>query len=275
MISVWRGGSPHESAADGAQHEFGDAVEFELFHDARAVGFDGVDTDAETGGDLLTSESFGEEVIDMALASGEGFVKIVVFEEFWIAPFALTENSRDGGAEVRLAVMDALDGFEEPFLDGILEKVALGSGANGADDVPFIAMHAEDEDAGLRGLAQDALDGFDAVQLLHADINHRYVGEMQFGLFNGLAAGGGFGDHQQIGIFLENAAHSGAKEAMIIGEKNADGHQGRASAGFSRARSGTGSKGSTRRILVPPPGEEATSSVPSNAVARSRIPGMP
>lgn len=81
------GSLAYEAAADGGEDEFGDGVEAEFVHDAGAVGFDGVEGEFEAVGYVLIGVAFGEHLVDLAFAFGEGIVAVgldlgVVGEEF-------------------------------------------------------------------------------------------------------------------------------------------------------------------------------------------------
>src|ERR1035437_791537 len=71
--------SRHYSPADGAEDQLGNAVQVQLFHDAPAMGFHGVQTEAEAVGDFLVAVALGEELVDLALAIGEQVVTVAGF----------------------------------------------------------------------------------------------------------------------------------------------------------------------------------------------------
>jgi len=72
-------GSGHQAAADRAQHQFGNAVQVHLFHDAPAMGLHGVEAQVEAVGDILIAVAFSQELVDLALAVGERVEAVVDF----------------------------------------------------------------------------------------------------------------------------------------------------------------------------------------------------
>src|SRR3954464_6849723 len=61
-----------DSFAQGVFRELGYAVGPEFFHHPAAVGFDGLGTDADRGGDLLGALAVGDLAEDLLFACGEG-----------------------------------------------------------------------------------------------------------------------------------------------------------------------------------------------------------
>src|SRR3990172_5837680 len=65
---IWSSVGVFEQAVlEGVADEFGPALEAQLFHEARLVGFDGLDADAEAVGDLLVGVAVGEEPQNFSL----------------------------------------------------------------------------------------------------------------------------------------------------------------------------------------------------------------
>jgi len=182
--------SRNKATADGAEDEFGGAMEGEFFHDAGAVGFDGVEAEGELGGDFLVAVAFGEELVDVTFAVGEEVVAVVGRG----VENGSLEEAADGGAEEALALGDGEDGFDEFGFEAILEDVAAGAFADGAEDVAFIGVHAEHEHRGGGGEAADLGEGFEAVEAFHTDVEEDEIGEVKASEFDGFGAGTGFGN---------------------------------------------------------------------------------
>ena len=182
--------SGDEAPADSAEDEFGGAMEGEFFHDAGAVGFDGVEAQGELGGDFLVAVAFGEELVDVTFAFGEEVVAVVGRG----VEHGLLEEAADGGAEEALALGYGKDGFDEFGFEAILEDVAAGAFADGAEDVAFVGVHAEHEDGGGGVEAVKLGEGFEAIEAFHADIEEDKIGEVKASEFDGFGAGTGFGN---------------------------------------------------------------------------------
>ena len=60
--------SANHASAHRVQDDLGRAVQIELLHDPRAMGFDGAETDEEQRCDFLVDLAFGNELKDFALA---------------------------------------------------------------------------------------------------------------------------------------------------------------------------------------------------------------
>jgi len=184
------------------------------------MGFDGVEAEAELGGDFLVAIAFGEELVEVAFAFGEQIEAIVGggVED------GLVEESADGGTEEAVAAGDGEDGFDEFGFEAILEDIAASAFPDGAEDVAFVGVHAEHEDGDGGVEAMQLGEGFEAVEALHADVEEDKVGEVFAGEIDGFGAGAGFSDDEEGGVGFEDAADALADEGVIVGEKDAVGH---------------------------------------------------
>ena len=55
------------------RHQFGGAVQIQLFHDSPAMGFHRVQAEVQTIGNFLVAVAFGEQLVDLPLAIGQAF----------------------------------------------------------------------------------------------------------------------------------------------------------------------------------------------------------
>lgn len=171
-----------EAVAHGEADEFADGMEVEFFHDAAAVGFDGVDAEVKRRGDLFVGLAFSDHLKDLSLTRGEevdgiGDVFAVVFEN----------RVTDFGAEPAFADGDGADSGEEVLLAGVLEEVAAGACAKDFADVDAVLVHGEGKDADFGAGLEDAAGGFDAVEFRHGDVHDDDVGEKRLGEVEGFA----------------------------------------------------------------------------------------
>ena len=88
---------------------------------------------------------------------------------------ALAQPLCDAGRQHALAPGDAADRIEQLLPRRVLEQVAARAGVERARDVGVGVVGGEDQDAGRHVLAAQALDGLDAVELRHAQIDERHV----------------------------------------------------------------------------------------------------
>ena len=66
------GGSGGDNiVANGVEDEFGEGVQIELDHDVGAMGFRGIDADAEERGNFLIALAFGEKLENLAFARSD------------------------------------------------------------------------------------------------------------------------------------------------------------------------------------------------------------
>ena len=102
----------------------------------------------------------------------------------------------------------------------------------------------------------DLARGLEAGHARHRHVEHRDVGVLRLGGFEGAHAVGGLGHHLHVGLAVDQHAQAGADDAVVVGDQDAD-----------------------HRILsvteVPPFGAERTSSSPPTSRARSAMPRRP
>eukprot|EP01034_Spumella_vulgaris_P011346 gene11346-14429_t len=152
-----RGSGGDEAFADGEADEVGLGLEAEFAEEIGAVRLRGARADKKFFGDTGIIFSLGGELEDHALAGGERLQEVGGIGGF-------SSEGVDGpfgkrGAEETAAGEDFADGGGDFGGGGAFQDVGGGAGAEGLDDVGFVVVHREDEDArGWRGLADLAED---------------------------------------------------------------------------------------------------------------------
>lgn len=96
------------------------------------MGFDGVESELELGGDLLTGFGVGEELQHLLFAFGERIVGVAEAVGLDLADVAGNEGFVEYGGKKWLAGGDGADGGDEVRFGGIFEQVAFGAGRDGA-----------------------------------------------------------------------------------------------------------------------------------------------
>jgi len=115
-----------------------------------------------------------------------------------------------------------LDGVEEDAVGFVLEDIAAGARFDDLLDQFVGLVHGENENfGGGRGFANLA-SGFDAVEERHADVQDGNLGFVLGGLFDGVAAVGGFGADLPAGVRLEKSAEAGADNGVIIRDQDGE-----------------------------------------------------
>jgi hypothetical protein len=107
----------------------------------------------------------------------------------------------------------AADGGSDVFGAGCFQKVAGGSGADGAEDFVVLFEHGENDDGGLRRELSQSCDAVDAIHAWQADIEQKHLWR-------------GFGGQRGEGIFARGEALSageafdavqGTGESLAVG----------------------------------------------------------
>jgi hypothetical protein len=218
-----RGSGGDDFVADGVEDEFGEGVEIELEHDVGAMGFGGVDADAEEVGDLLVAFAFGEKLEDFAFTGGEAGT---------VGPSGIGgigseipgSNGRGNTeGEVGLVLADGIDGGEENAAGVIFQDVAAGPGFDDLPNELVGFVHGEDEDLGVRRGLANATGSVHAIQKGHADIEDGDIGFVLGGFFDGVAAVNGFGADLPAFARFKESAQSGANDGVIIRDQDAKG----------------------------------------------------
>jgi len=192
-------------------------VEIELEHDVGAVGFGGVDADAEDVGDFLVAFAFGEKLEDFAFARGKaGTVRLG-------RVFARVGGGGDAKGEIGLVLAEGVDGGEENAASVVFEDIAAGAGFNDLANEFIGFVHGEDQDLRAGRGFMNAAGGVHAVEKRHADIENGDVGFEFGGFFNGIAAINGFGADVPVIAGFEEGAQTGANDGVVIRDQNAKG----------------------------------------------------
>ena len=188
-------------------------VQIQLFHDAAAMGFYGVDAQVQRGGDFLIGFSFGDHLQHLALAGGEQVERITD-----VAAIVGEHGVRNGRAEIAFTFRDGADCRDQIRVGGILQQVSACAGAQDFADVDGVLMHAEGEHAGARGGCNQSTGRLDAVQLRHGDVHQHHVGLKFFAGFDGFPAVGGLADDLHVGLRRQNHLEALPDQHVVVGQ---------------------------------------------------------
>ena len=203
--------------ADGVVDEFGDGMEIELEHNVGAVGFGGVDANAQEGGDFLVGFAFGEELENFAFAWGKAGTGTRGIRGK-IGGIARGGNAR---GEVRFVLTKGVHGGEEDAVGVVFEDVAAGASVNNLLNEVVGFVHGEDEDFDFGRRFVNAASGLDAVEERHADIQDDDM-RLEFGgFFDGIATVGGLSADFPAVVRFEKGAETGANDGVVIGDEDA------------------------------------------------------
>jgi hypothetical protein len=204
--------------ADGVDDQFGEGVEVEFEHYVGAVGFGGVDADAEEAGYFLVAFALGEELEYFAFArreAGAGGFRVV-------GGVGSGRGLGDAGGEEGFVLAESVNGVEEDAVGFVLENEAAGAGLNDLLNEVVGLVHGEDENFGGWGGFANVACGFDTVEERHADVEDGDVWLMLRGFFDSVAAVGGFGANLPAGARFEESAEAGADDGMIIRDQDGE-----------------------------------------------------
>jgi hypothetical protein len=80
-------------------------------------------------------------------------------------------------------------------------------------------VHAQHDDSDFRIALDDLRCGIDAVELRHGDIHHHDIGRELFGHSDRLPSIGGFADHFDGGIGLQQKPQTFPNDSVIVGHE--------------------------------------------------------
>src|SRR5262245_3884501 len=177
----------HDAGADGEADQTRHVVDSQPLHQARAVGLDGLDAHLENMGDLLGGSPLGNQLENLALATGKALERLG-FLGLAFAEKPLDHLPGDPWRKVGLTPHDRLQRERELGDRGPLEQVAGDAGPQGLSHVARIGMHREDQDASARGILAEPSGDLDAAEAGHPDVQKRDVGSVLHDQIQGLAA---------------------------------------------------------------------------------------
>jgi hypothetical protein len=195
-------------------------VQIKFEHDVGAMGFGGVDGDAEERGDFFIGLTLGEELEDLAFTRSEPGARM--FGSFGRSDGGIIGgDSGNASGEVGFVLAYGIDGGEENAVGIIFEDVTTRAGLNDLLNEIVGFVHGQDKDFGIGGRGTNAASGFDSVEQGHADIQDSDVG-LEFGGFvYGIAAVGSFGGDFPAGTGFEESTESGANDGMVVSDQDA------------------------------------------------------
>jgi hypothetical protein len=85
--------------------------------------------------------------------------------------------------------------------------------------IGFVAVHAQDQDPGVRDAPRDLPRGLDPVQPAHGDIHDDDVGRLLQRAANGLRAVARLGDDLPSGMFLQHFAQPLPHQRVIVSQQ--------------------------------------------------------
>ena len=182
----------------------------ERIHDVGAVDGDGVNAEAELGGDFLVGFAGDDVLKDFEFTRSEAGVA-----------FALEiAGKSDLRVKDGFAFGDFLDSGDEVEVHGVFKDVAAGTGFKRLADERVFGMHAEHEDRDIGRFCEDAARGFDAVDLGKRTVHDDYVGMELFGELNGFEAVAGFAHDLERRLVFEDPAEAAADKSVVVDEED-------------------------------------------------------
>ena len=98
------------------------------------------------------------------------------------------------------------------------KAIPLYKGAQRLDDVGLVVVHREDEHLGVRAGGAHLAQRLEPVQPGHGEVEEEEGGLVLFDRLDGAEAVGDLGQHLEVAVGLEDAAHAAAHDFMVIGE---------------------------------------------------------
>ena len=128
------------------------------------------------------------------------------------------------GREQSLPGGDHADAVQELGRTAVLEQETAGAGLQTLEHVRVGVVRGQDENAYPRQVvrAGDRPGGLDAVHLRHPDVHEHDVRAGGAGLRHGFGAGGGFPDHRDVVLQVEQQPEAGPHQLLVVDEKHPD-----------------------------------------------------
>ena len=137
------------------------------------------------------------------------------------------ERAYGAGIEERLAAHRGAAGLDEVAVDGALEHVAGGAGADRLEQVLLVVVHREHEHADLGLAVRDLTRGLQSRLARHRDVEDRQMDVLGECPLDGLVAVGRLGDDLEVGLGVEHHAQSAQDDRMVVGDEDAGLQRGR------------------------------------------------
>src|SRR5712692_7978825 len=204
----------------GELDEFDGVADFELLHDARAVGFHGLGRKRQGLRDRGVGAPLDDQLQHVPFAQGEAVERADVRA---FAKVVVDHRLGDPMAQVALARPQRADRLHHFLARGFLEDVALRARLQGAVDVLGAQIHGEDQHARLRTFLDDAPRRLHAVELRHGDVHDDDVRAQAQRLGDRLAAVARDTNHLQVALF-EQGPKTVTDDRVIVGKQYRNGH---------------------------------------------------
>jgi hypothetical protein len=105
---------------------------------------------------------------------------------------------------------------------GVLHQVATRAGQNRRGDVLLIDGHRECDHASSGVILDDLLDGFDPVEIGHAQVHQDHGRAQLLCQTHAHPSEGSLRDHLDTGLRLEHRHEPGPEQIVVVDDENAD-----------------------------------------------------
>lgn len=147
---------------------FGAGADLKFFINPADIGVDGLVTDAKFFGDLFVEKTLAEAIEDFLFALGKIFSGL---RRGAGSLKGLGDFAGDVSGHGRTAAMNFANGFQQFGALGALEKVAVGAGGEGAEDIIGVFVDGEHDDLESRDKLFQLAHAFDAVDAREIDVH--------------------------------------------------------------------------------------------------------
>ena len=163
------------------------------------------------------------------------------------------------GVHVPAAARDLANRRHDLGVRCLLQDVAAGARRKGLADIARLVLHREDEHLSIRVLVLELRERLQAGLVRHDDVEQDHVGLQGPGLEDGVAGIAGLAHRLEVVRRLEQQPQAAAHHRVVVDDEHPDAHE-------------TGTSATT---VVPAPGRDSISSLPSISASRSRMPRRP
>ena len=156
------------------------------------------------------------KMIQLPLTFREKLISILELLLIQTAAVGFFKKTRHRWAEICFARLNLLDCFDEAFLECVLEQISASPGLDSTNNIPFVAIHAQDQHGCFGRMTQHLTGSLDTVQFLHRDVDDRDIRLMLFCNIDRFQSGARLCDDLKAFLPLQNAAESLSEKVMIV-----------------------------------------------------------
>src|SRR5690606_10531280 len=211
---------------DGVHGHLHPAGQVEFLQDVLDVDLDCAFGDVELPRDDLVAGAVRQALDDLALAGGQAgaFAASRRAAVGGLLAEAVDQLGRHVVGNDRFAAGGAADRRRQRVGVDVLDQVAAGAVAQRLAELVGLLGNRQDHHRAARDALHQQLQGFQARQARHVEVEQDDVRQELLGALDPFQAVGSLGHHLEVGLPLQQQPHARAEQAVVVDEQNAYGH---------------------------------------------------